>query len=224
MKASALLLLAVPAVQGFAPATLRRNTVAVRRGNVEMLSMPRFGRKQAQLPVAPVLSNAAPSQDVATHCHHSPSQVGHRCPGGQLEQIRGKGCARLGNSDRLVLALPKGPLALRCGRDARGQAGGGAHRAGPPRAWCPAGCRATGGTPCRAPSSSVAPPVWPRRRASTPVSPARTPRECAHAANASERALRALSEDNKKDPAFSAGACHLALALTVAPAPSLNSF
>jgi hypothetical protein len=66
MKASALLLLAVPAVQGFAPATLRRNTVAVRRGNVEMLSMPRFGRKQAQLPVAPVLSNAAPSQDVAT--------------------------------------------------------------------------------------------------------------------------------------------------------------
>ena len=42
----------------------------------------------------------------------------------------------------------------------------------------------------------------------------------AHAANASERALRALSEDNKKDPAFSAGACHLALALTVAPAPS----
>ena len=42
----------------------------------------------------------------------------------------------------------------------------------------------------------------------------------AHAANASERALRALSEDNKKDPAFAAGACHLALALTVAPAPS----
>ena len=42
----------------------------------------------------------------------------------------------------------------------------------------------------------------------------------AHAANASERALRALSEDNKKDPSFSAGACHLALALTVAPPPT----
>lgn len=41
-----------------------------------------------------------------------------------------------------------------------------------------------------------------------------------HAANAAARALAALSEDAKRDPAHCVGACHLALALTVAPAPS----
>jgi hypothetical protein len=65
MRATALFLALIPSVTAFVPTALRRTPAVARRGQVDMLSIPRFGRK-AQLPAAAVLSNDAPSQDLAT--------------------------------------------------------------------------------------------------------------------------------------------------------------